>query len=838
MSETKSPHTGLTRRGFLKTTGALAGAAAVAGTTPTLTALAETPDADNAAEEQVFYSACGGNCGGMQCCRLKGTVRAGKLVQVGSIDTDPDHPTFKTGCVRGQTNPQRLYGTKRNLYPLKRVEGTERGAGQWERISWDEAITMIVEAMKSIQGEYGDSAVAFWHGFCHLGVLGGSLSTVMPGGMRIGSTIGLERLLKQTGATVMVPAADQASTYMLLALGSSMAQATQNQLPQAKTVLTWGGNPISASRSAWNYYRSAKESGTKIVTIDPLCQQNAIESDIYLPIRPATDGLLALAMCNWVIDNDLVDWDFMRDESYAPVLRKQDGSYLRLSDLDLPPEEGPVDAAGKQVAVDAEIVFDEDIGEFTSINKAKKPAVLGSFEVNGQRVRTVYDYVYEHIKEYTIERAAEECDIPIEKIEEVARLYATNKPAAIATTLGVSHHYNSRHNYKDFALLACLTGNLGKPGTFINLNHQIEGEEHGTPLGGKTDVTPLIEVEGAKESFHMTGMYLPEVVKTGKLGTKDITIKMVYNFQGNPLACDCGRGELIEALKALDFFVVADPYMSDTARYADLVLPMAMMWEKEDAAGGYSLFEKAVEPAGECKTDMDVFRLLADGLGFPDLYDKTDEEYIRAALDTPFNRENGFTYDDYKKKGSIVKFADQVTGGSAKPSSKVRYTFYLENPLPANPTARTFDKDIESRPHYEESIEASVKAPEYEKYPLFGFSIHEMYHAQSVFVDVPWMNELRPEPCIKIHEEAAAARGIGQGDTVRVFNDRGYFVCKAVVTKGIRPDCVLLPHGWQTDDFIEGHSQDLTRIDMDPMTGNSCFNEILCEVELYDGGAE
>lgn len=838
MSGTKSPHAGLTRRSFLKTTGVVAGAAAIAGVaTPSLQALAEDGKNGEAAEDKVVYNWCGGNCGGMMCCRLKGIVREGKLVQVKPVEGDPDHPSFKTGCVKGQTNPQRLYGTKRILYPLKRVG--ERGAGEWERISWDEAISTIVDKITFYQEQYGDSSVAFWHSFVSLGVLSGALSTCMPGGARNGLSISLERFLQKTGATILTPAADQAGTWASLALGDSMKATAQSELLNSKAILIWGANPIGASRSAWNFYKKAQENGAKLITIDPRFQISAAQSDLYLPIRPSTDGLLALAMCNWIIDNDLVDWEFMRNESCAPFLLKDDGSYLRLSDLGMEPEEGSVDAkTGAPKKIDAEVVYDEKTQTFGSSNKVKDPAVKGSFEVNGLTVRTVYDYVYERIKEHTVEKAAEVCDLPIEKIEEVARIYATTKPATIATVQGVGHYLNSRHNYKNFALLACLTGNLGKPGSFINFQQQIEGEDHGTPIGGSTDTSQLIKVEGAKKVFNMTGMYLPEVLETGKLGSEDLTIKMVYNYQGNPLACDSGRQELIKAIKKLDFFVVADPYMSDTARYADIVLPIALTWEKEDAAGGFSMFEKAVEPAGECKADMDVFRMLADKMGLPDLYDKTDEEYMRAALDTPFNKANGFTYDDYKEKGFLVKFADQVQSAPAAPAPKVRYTFYLEKPQAKNPTARVMDREIESRPYWEEPLESSVNSPEYKKYPLFGFSVHEIYHGQSAFVDVPWLNELRPEPRIEIHEEAAKARGIKQGDTVRVFNDRGFFVCKAVVTKGIRPDCVLLPHGWQTDDFIAGHSQDLTRIDMDPMTGNSCYNEILCEVELYKGGAE
>lgn len=834
MSETKSPHAGLTRRSFLKTTGAVAGAAALGSVaSPSLQALAETPRSGETVDEKVFYSNCGGNCGG-PFCRLKGIVREGKLVQVKPIDGDADHPSFKTGCVKGQTNPQRLYSPKRNLYPLKRVG--ERGAGEWERISWDEAVGTIADHMMAAQKEFGDSSIAFWHSYVGGGsVLDKAVTALSPGGARYGSAVSLERFLQKTGATIMGPAADKGLQYAMPSL-PGFAFSDQNDLPKARTILVWGCNPTGASRSHQHYLRKAKENGATIVTIDPVARLNAIQSDLYLPVKPATDGALALAMCNWVLENDCVDWDFLRNDSIAPFLRKEDGSYLRLSDMDMPLEEGPADpVTGEPTELDAEVVYDETTKEFASVNDAKKPAVRGAFEANGMKVRTVFDYCIEHIKEYTIEKAAEICDVPAWKVEEVARLYATSKPAYIDMYEGLDHHMNIRHTCKDLMLLACMTGNLGKPGTGILCDQLMEGEDSGTPVGGQMNTMDLIQVENAKPSIAMTGMYLHEVMNTGKLGSTEIPLKVVYCYQGNPLACDCGPNELKAAIDKLDLFVVADPQMTDTARYADIVLPIALSWEKEDAGGGYAMYEKGVEPAGECKSDMDVFRMLADKMGFPELYDKTDEEYIRMALDTEFNRANGFTYDDYKEKGFIVKFVDEMPVSDAAPAPKVRRAFYIENPASVDINEPEFDREIESRPYWEDVPEVIKNGG---KYPLHALSMHEVYHAQSIMMELPWLEELRQEPKIELHYDAANVRGIKQGDLIKAYNDRGFVVCKAVVTQGIRPDCILLPHGWQTDDFVAGHLTDLTSIEMDGFTGNSCYNDIVCEVELWNGGAE
>ena len=845
MAETNNTARSLTRRKFLKATGVVAGAAAVG--TVTTSCLKETdplPSTEGeqggkgAVDEQIFYSSCGGNCGGPSC-RMKGIVREGKLVQIRPIDVDEGHKAFRTGCVKGQTAPQRLYGPKRNLYPMKRVG--ERGAGEWERISWEEAITTIADAMTSAREQYGDSSVAFWHSYVGGGtVLSYATTSMFPGGVRMGTSVSLERFVKKTGATVMGPAADKTMIWAIFSIPGMASSAPQSDLPKAKTILIWGANPTGASRSHQHFLRLAKEGGSNIVTIDPLARLNAIQSDVYLPVRPATDGILALAMANWIVDNNLIDEEFLRTETVAPYLRKPDGTFLRLSDLGLPAEEGPADATGAATEVDAEVVMDEADGQLRSVNQATAPALWGTYEAAGMSVRTVLDYVLENVKEYTVERAAEICDVPAEKIEEVARLYATEKPAMIDMYEGLDHRSNSRHNFKDIMLLACLTGNLGKPGAAVRCDQLQEGEEAGNVTGGNMDTSALIQLDDAKPSFHMTGQYLYDVMTTGKMGSTDLPLKVVYCFQGNPLACDCGPQKLKEAIDKLDLFVVADPQYSDTARYADIILPIAMTWEKEDAGGGYSLYEKAVEPAGECKTDMDVFRLLADEMGFPELYDKTDEEYLRAALDTPFNREHGFTYDDYKEKRFIAKFADQMPAPdpNAAPTPKVRNAFYLENPASVDFNEPDINRDIECRPYWEPPFETHIDNPDAERFPLNAFSIHEAYHAQSIMVEIPWLDDLRGEPTIEIHEQAAAERNIKTGDLIKAYNDRGFVVCRALVTQGIRPDCILLPHGWQTDDFVAGHLQDLTRIDMDGLSGNSCYNDIICEVELYEGGAE
>ncbi len=144
----------------------------------------------------------------------------------------------------------------------------------------------------------------------------------------------------------------------------------------------------------------------------------------------------------------------------------------------------------------------------------------------------------------------------------------------------------------------------------------------------------------------------------------------------------------------------------------------------------------------------------------------------------------------------------------------------------------------DNRPFYKEAAEAYLGNPDREKYPLFGFSNHDVYHGQSMHAVNPWLDEFRTVeggPFCRIHEKAAAERGIETGDLVRCFNDHGNVVLRAVVTKGVREDCVWLPHGFSHSEFVEGFAQSLTGHHVDPQTSNANYNDMILQVEKYEG---
>lgn len=822
MSETKSPHAGLTRRSFLKTTGAVAGVAAVAGTGAALTELvpvqAHAEGADAAQGEQTFRSACRGNCGSR--CPLEVTVRDGKVTRARPMDLPGEDAVRKRFCVKGFSQPQRLYDPDRLKYPMKRTG--DRGAGQWERISWDEAIATIAEKVGAAIKDYGGTSVAVWSSYGSYGVLNGAMAGYM--------SVAYGRFITSIGGTVLGAGADTAQQHAQSSLlgisGNDFVDAVN-----AKTIIAWGGNPAEAYVHAWQFVCDAREKGARLITVDPQFTASAMHSDTYIPVRPGTDGALMLAMANYIIENKLTDEDFLRNNTVSPFLVKEDGTYLHMSDLGTPATQGPINPqTGQPTVVDPVVLWDEAAGTATVVADAQKPAIEGSFEVQGFAVKPVYQVVKDSIAEYTVEKAAEICDLPKAQIEELARVYATEGPVYVMTFQGLGHHVNSHHNYKNLAFLAALTGNAGKPGASIC----------GSPSAGMVGYNTKTYMLG-KPGASFCGMYLPKVMDEKKWAGKDLEIRVLWCCNGNVLSCESGRQELIEAVKKVDFVVCADVNMTDTAQWADILLPVPHSFEVQDfdpiCSVPYPTFtQKMLDPLYECKTDLEIMRLLADEMGM-NIYQKSDEEFLKEVIDTEANVKAGCTYDVLKTgelvRNSAYTEASMVPTYTSAEAKRLKY--YIENPTPRNNFGQKI-ADYERLPHYEHANEAYAENPLCDKYPLFGCSEHNKYHVHSQLAYTPVIRELEPEPLLKVNANDAKERGIAQGDYVRVFNDHGSAVLKARVTEGIKPGVVSIPHGFQADQFVEGHTQDLTNVFMNDFCSNSAFYDFLCEVEKYEGG--
>lgn len=828
-SQPRPPRPALTRRGFLKTTGAMAGAAAIAGGAGALTALAEDA-AEKVDDEQFFVNQCRGACYGG--CRLKVKVRNGKAVQTEAADVARGED-FKRICAKGISWPQRTYGPERIKYPLRRVDGTERGAGEWERVTWDDAMSEIAGKWQQYREESGANSI-----FINSG--GGNW------GRAAGSAVGYLRSL--LGASSFSGAEDAAGLSMAeRTLGGTLFMSSGSDLSnrQAKTIFLMGCNAATSFLQTFRFVQDAQAAGAKVVHIDPVYNITSEKSDWYVPIRPATDTALLMAMVNVCISEGWVDEAFLRNQTVGPFLVKEDGSYLRASDLSVPAQIA-ANEDGTTSVVDPIQVWDTASNGVVNDGQAVHPALLGSYEISGFRVSPAYQLLANQIADWTPEKASEICDIPAADIVKLADLFANSGPSLCFFGFGFDHYNGGHQGFHAAAELMAVTGNAGRPGTGWSGGLQL----YYAPMLAN----PNLVASDIEPGLTIGKVFAARVMDEKKANETPIEIRSVYYSLMNPVANAVDRQETLRFLSQVDFIVCADMDMTETASYADLVLPVAGWLEESDVSGqgtapniGY--IEKAIDPLYESKTDYEICQLIAGKMGLGNRIPWTYEEYIEGFLDNDLARSMGITYEKLRKEKSIfiedhaVVYSGQ-DGVYGTPTGKLE--FYLESVAHSignegMDMGDYIEMEKEHLAHFEVPHEAWPQtAGVYgknalsEKYPLVFTGAKSRFRTHVQFFGCDWLLEVDSEPKIRLNPDDAKSRNIENGDYVRAFNDRGEAVFKADVNNGVRPGMVVYVKGWQRKDFLRGHYSDLSSRYTHP-TAYSCYHfDSLCEIEKYE----
>lgn len=823
MSETKSPHAGLTRRSFLKTTGAVAGAAAVAGgATPALQALAaDSETSSNSDGEKIMPGRC--YFGGCFSCNYNVTVRDGRAVKV---SPDPDALFGRRPCLKGYSLPQRMYSQERIKYPMKRVG--ERGENQWERISWEEAIATITEKWKGYIDQYGGQSILVSTGSS------GARFTVS-GASR------LENILQFTNVEMCADWAvyhglqrvyGNPATGIMTAPGN---EPFEEDIFNAKTVFMWGNNLSETYTQRWRYLMEAQEQGARIISIDPNETTVSSHADEWYTLRPGSDPALMLSMVQEIIAEGLQDTAYLKRDTVGPFLVRDDTKeFLRMSDLGVEPTEGPVNPmTRKPTIVDPPVVWDAASGKEMSSAESSDPKLEGSWVVNGFNVTTAYSLMVESMQEYKPEDVADIVDMSVDDIRRLARL-AVDGPVSHMFGLGSQAYDNGLQFGSGLGLLLAVTGMVGKPGAGVQAT-AFMGMRNASflfPTGTFTTTIPVL--------------HLPEVMETGKFKGKDYPpFKSLYIRGSAFVGGRPDKNKLIaEIIDKLEFIVCLDVAFTDSALYADIVLPAAHYFEVEDVYGASLSYHmqhspKIVEPAFEAKPDLQVAKLLAEGLGVGKYFEGDDESWLREQLDFPALAAQGITLDALREKKDMrflpagVYYAD---GKFSTPTGKVE--FYCEKPLPRHDLGLDLDVAPERLPRFYPPYEAWPGTEAMKKYPLILIPEHSRGRFHTGGFDGVWLNEIERGPIVRMNVDDAQARGIEDGDDVEVYNDRGHGVARAVLDAGKRPGMLQYPKGLQGRQYKSGDLASLCSLRMDPFAVNSSFGDTCVEVRKWDGGSE
>lgn len=768
----------LSRRGLLKASVAC-GLAAVAGgivlpfASRPVRAAGPATAAGQAAADKVVWSACTVNCGSR--CPLRMHVSDGviKWVETDNTGLDEYGSHQVRACERGRSMRRRVYNPDRLKYPMKRVG--KRGEGQFERISWDEAYTLIAQSLKDIVARHGNEAVYLNYG---TGTLGGCMTRSWPPGASM-----VARLMNCYGgylnhygdySTAQIFAGLN-HTYGGWAAGNCTADVRNTRL-----LVMFGNNPAETRMSGggvtYHLAEARQRSGARMIMIDPRYNDTACgREDEWIPIRPGTDAALCAAIAHVLITENLVDQPFLDqycvgyDEKTLPASAPANGHYK------------------------AYILGDGPDGI------AKTPAWASA--ITG---------------------------IPAERIVKLAREIGHTKPCCIVQGWGPQRHANGELQSRAIAMLPILTGNVGIAGG----NSGARESTYSMPFVRmptlenpvKTSISVFMWTDAIHRHHEMTdktdGVQGAERLKS--------PIKFIWNYAGNCLInqhADINRTrEILGDDQKCEMIVVIDNHMTSSAAYADILLPDLTASEQMDFANDafagdmdYAIFaDQAIEPMFECKSIYEMLTGVADKLG-PEVKQqftegRTQEEWLRhlyeqsRALDPTYP-----TFEEFRAQGIIKRknpdgtfiaykaFRDNPAANPlTTPSGKIE--IYSEKLAEYAATWKLGEREVIHPLPVHASMPEGWDDPLRKDYPLQLSGFHYKSRTHSTYGNVDVLDAASRQ-MVWINPLDAGPRGIRNGDTVRVFNARGETRVMAKVTPRIMPGIAAMGEGaWYRPD--------------------------------------
>ena len=652
-------------------------------------------------------------------CSMVFEVENGKLT---GVRGNPHHPLTRGGlCVKLKDYEQRHYHPDRLLHPLRRTG--PKGSAQFERITWDAALDEITTRWKAIIDTHGPQAIVPYSYLGHQGLVHG-----LNGG---------DSFFNRMGATVTERTfcGEGSATAWLMTCGPSGGMDPES-FRHSKYIVIWACNSVSTNLHHWHVVKDAQKAGAKVIVIDAYRSRTAKEADWHLAPKPGTDGALAMALIHVIIEENLVDRDYV--ERYT-------------------------------------LGFDE----LAARAKARTP-----------------------------EWAADITGIPAADIRQLAREYAAAKPAAIRIGVALERHHGGGQTIRAVCCLPGLTGAWREVGGGI-LAMPVWEHPYRFDVICRPDWIP----KGTRVVNNLQiGRHLTNEIPM------DPPIKAMMCWNSNPVtqAPECDK--IVKGLLREDLFlVVADHFISDTASFADIVLPAAMGAEMEDIilSWGHNYLtynEKCVEPPGEALSNYEIFRRLAARMGYTDpQFSWSDSECLEHyvawdaaacdGFDLAYLREHGYAHLSI---GGADDRAPHREGKFPTPSGRLEFKSgiaaggnFVAGPFRQMYADMQGGEPLDALPDYVPSRESPQTNPGLaSRYPLNIVSPKSHGFLNSCYANMTQKLKGQGEQFVLINAIDADARGIAAGDTVRVFNDRGEFEGQAQITADVNPGIIVATLGY------------------------------------------
>lgn len=741
---------------------------------------------------ETHWCQCNVNCGGN--CVFQWHTIDGKVAYMESDNTG-DADLQARACLRGRSMRRWLNSPDRLLHPMKRTG--ERGSGEFEEISWDEALTLLHDKLQYTIDTWGNQAIYNIYAT-------GMYSSTGRVQKRFLNCIGGCMDQRYDYSTHMLQAimpymyGDQFSPYDAVH-ASSFSEAEAN----SDLVVMFGNSPaenrMGGANAVWDFakVREAVEGrGGKVVAIDYRMNETISgHPDEWLPIRPGTDGALAAALIHEFINDGKTDEDFL-------------AKYC--------------------------VGWNED----TMPESAK-----------GQNL-SYYDYVmgagYDKV-EKTPEWASEITAIPADRIRELAADLENAEAPFVVQGWGPQRHTNGEETTRAICMIPIALGKIGLPGTNtgqreaeppVYLVGSIPGSDAdadgNVPEGGVEPgcaiLLPVYEYlnavdHGTEMSVTNAGILDPAGELDDNGGKLKSDIHFIWSYAGNCITNQHGDinkvHEVLSSKSDDDLFILVwDTVMTDSAKYADLLLPDAMRSEQMNMqTQGYSEYYTGVTvgtpaqtPPGDCRSSYDVLADLADLFGKKDAFTqgRTHDEWVQYLYEAGASADSQMpSWEEIQEQGVYKRYADPAIGLKdfrddpdanplGTPSGKIE--IYSEALAKLNDEWEFENEDrIHPLPDFHGGFQGYGEVTD--EFPLYCSGWHHKSRTHSSFGFIPELENVARQQ-VWINPADADERGIAHGDRVRVKSPAGEVEIEAKVTNRIIPGVVALPEGsWHKADM-------------------------------------
>jgi anaerobic selenocysteine-containing dehydrogenase len=624
---------------------------------------------------------------------------------------------------------------------------------------------------------------------------------------------------------------------------------------EAGCLILWGYNPSFSRITHATATVAGLKRGMKLIVIDPRNVGLANKADVWLRVRPGTDGALALGLANIMIERGWYDEEFVRTWSNGPFLVRSDTGRLLKAD-----ELASARGTGQFVAWDTRanraVGYDRTTGRYepTAGHLALRGEYMVATTHGTVSCRPVFDRYAELCQTYSPEVIEQTCWIPSDQLQQAAHIIWHARPVSYYAWSGHEHHANSTETARAISMLYALTGSFDSAGGNVLLPAVRAESVTGEDLPAAKRLAPAIGLaERPLGPARWNSVSSHDFYRAVLEGTP-YPVRALIGFGSNMLLAqgDPVRGRT--ALAALDFYAHADLFMTPTAELADIVLPVASCFEREALKIGFEIsadaqslvqFRQAlVEPPGEARSDTDIIFDLARRLGL-------GQHFWNGDVDASYRQQlgpSGFTLEQLRaepaglRKPLTTRYrkhaASDANGnpsGFSTPSRKIE--FWSETFL---------DHGYSAMPDFVEPPVGPVARPDLAaSFPLILTCAKPSVFCQSQHRALPSLRKRALHPEIELNPATAAARGIKNGDWVEVRTPAGGMRAQARFSDGLDPRVVVGEHGWwqgcdelgiaASDPFgPDGTNFNIT-VDVairDPVSGTPAHRSNLCEVRL------